>query len=295
MSVETFEEYRPLLLSLAYRLMGTMMDAEDIVQEAFLRYQRAASEQIQSPRAYLSTIVTRLCLNQLTSARQKRESYTGPWLPEPVLTGSDISPLEPADKVSQLDSLSMAFMVLLEQLSPAERAVFILRAVFDYEYVEIGEMLDKSPAACRQLYSRSRRHLRDRRPRFESRPEEHARLLSNFMRSVSDGDLDPLTQLLAADVTVWTDGGGKTFAALRPIQGRAQAARFLIGSRRFLADGQQSVSLVEVNGRPSVVVQVDGRVVLWIDAELGDGGIQTLYVIANPDKLQHLNRVIADV
>jgi RNA polymerase sigma-70 factor (ECF subfamily) len=288
MTDENFEEYRPLLFSIAYRMLGSAMDAEDIVQEAWLRYQRAEKQEIESPKAYLSAIVTRLCINQLNSARVQREKYIGPWLPEPILTEGTALTVTPSQHLSQFDSISMAFLVLLERLTPAERAVFLLRSVFDYDYSEIAAIIGKSEAACRQLFSRARRHVMAQRPRFDSSPAEHERLVNSFLQAVQEGDVDGLTHMLSEDVVVWTDGGGKVFAALQPVHGPEKAARFILGSRRF-APGPFTTEVAPVNGQPAVVLRTEtGQAFLVISIEASHDQIQAFHVIGNPDKLRHL-------
>lgn len=300
MTDEQFEKYRPLLFSIAYRMLGSAMDAEDIVQEAWLRYVRADQESIESPKAYLSTIVTRLCINQLKSAREQREHYIGPWLPEPILTAGDrLAPeqpltegvaltVSPAQHLSRFDSISMAFLVLLEQLTPAERAVFLLREVFDYEYAEIAAALDKSEAACRQLFSRARKHVAAHRPRFDSSATDQERLVKGFLQAVEAGDVAALTGMLAEDVVVWTDGGGKVFAALQPIHGRKNSANFILGARR-LAPGPFTAEVAMVNGKPGILLRLEsGRVFLVIDIDVEGDQVRAFHIIGNPDKLQHL-------
>lgn len=282
--METFESYRPLLFSIAYRMLGSAMEAEDIVQEAYLRFQSA--RQVQSPKAYLSTVVTRLCLDRLKSAREQRESYIGPWLPEPVITAD----LEPEQEASLVDSISMAFLVLLENLTPLERAVFLLREVFDYDYAEIADMLGRDEAACRQLFSRAKKRVAEQRPRFKSSPEEHNRLLANFMQAVTVGELAGLTALLAEDVTLWSDGGGKVQAATRPVHGRDAVARLLLGIRRFAPEGMQ-IELAPINGEMGIILRnADAAPLFAVTLETGDGLIRAFRLVVNPDKLKHLIR-----
>lgn len=300
MTDEQFERYRPLLFSIAYRMLGSAMDAEDIVQEAWLRFLQADQDEITSPKAYLSTIVTRLCINQLKSAREQREQYIGPWLPEPILTGGSRLAAEqpltegmalsasPAQHLSRFDSISMAFLVLLEQLTPAERAVFLLREVFDYEYAEIATALDKSEAACRQLFSRARKHMAAHRPRFETSEGDQERLVKGFLRAVEAGDVAALTGMLTQDVVVWTDGGGKVFAALQPVRGPKKAAQFIVSARRF-APGPFTVEMAAVNGKPGILLRLEsGQVFLVIDIEIMGDQIQAFHIVGNPDKLRHL-------
>jgi RNA polymerase sigma-70 factor (ECF subfamily) len=287
--MDTFEDYRPLMFSIAYRMLGSAMDAEDIVQEAYLRYQATPPESIRSLKAFLSTVVTRLCLNQLASARVQRETYIGPWLPEPLLTRGDGAALfSPASCQSADDSISMAFLVLLESLSPSERAVFLLREVFDYEYGEIAEMLGKEEAACRQLFSRAKKHIAQNRPRFKASPQEQTLMIQRFLQAVSAGDLDGLMNLLSASVTLWSDGGGKARAATRPLQGRATVARFLLGIQRF-ATPDMRVEMAEVNGAPGLILRSGaGKALVVLTFEVGDGLFQAFRFILNPEKIARL-------
>src|SRR6266571_1685751 len=204
--VEAFETYRTYLFAIAYRMLGSAMDAEDMVQETYLRYQTAKPETIQSLKAYLTTILTRLCMDQLQLARRKREQYVGPWLPEPILTTETAETGDPEKRVEMEESISLAFLVLLEQLQPFERAVFLLREVFAYEFAEIATMLDKSEAACRRSYSRAKLHLSEHRPRFPASPETHRQMLTGFLQAAQGGDMIPLMNLLSEDVTLWADG-----------------------------------------------------------------------------------------
>jgi len=283
-----FETYRPLLFSIAYRMLGSAMDAEDIVQETFIRYQEANPEQVEHPKAFLSTIVTRLCLNQLQSARVQREQYIGPWLPEPVITGGDGAALfNPASELGTRDTISMAFLVLLESLSPSERAVFLLREVFDYDYAEIARILDKDEAACRQLFSRAKKHVTENRPRFKATPEEHNQLLGQFLLACNVGDVEGLTKLLAENVTSWSDGGGKAQAATRPIHGADSVARFFIGlTKKMPTDA--GVEITDINGKLGVLVRLSGKPFVVITLEVGDGLIREFRVVANPEKLARL-------
>src|ERR1700694_478547 len=222
---ETFSEQRSLLFSIAYRMLGSVMDGEDMVQEAFLRWQDAPVEEVRSPKSYLSTVITRLCIDQLRSAKTQREQYIGPWLPEPLITEetSDID-----EHLAVADSLSMAFLVMLERLSPLERAVFLLREVFDYPYPEIARLVDKSEANCRQMVHRAREHISAGDRRFEITPEQLEEISARFMKATAEGDMDALIDRLTADVTVWSDGGGKVPAALNPIYGSEKVARFFV-------------------------------------------------------------------
>ena len=283
----TFEDYRTLMFSIAYRMLGSVMEAEDIVQEAYLRYQAVATDEIQYPKAFLSTVVTRLCLDHLKSAKTKREMYVGPWLPEPLLTETNDVWVSPAQQVNTMESISMAFLVLLESLTPAERAVFLLREVFDYDYEEIARIVDKSESTCRQVFSRAKKHITENRPRFESTPEEHQQMMLNFMAAIGEGEMDGLTNLLAEGVTLWSDGGGKVQAATRPIMGKDRVARFFLGIQRLRTPNMQ-LEVAQLNGKPAFIIrQGDGiRMVLMLD--VSHGKIQAIRSVGNPDKLQHL-------
>ena len=281
-SAETFGPNRPLLFAIAYRMLGSVMDAEDMVQETFLRWQSAVN--VRSPKSYLSTIVTRLCIDHLRSARVQRDEYVGPWLPEPLFT-EETPDLD--EKLTQADSLSMAFLVILESLQPAERAAFLLREVFDYEYAEIATIVDKSEANCRQMVHRARRHVRDRRPRFDAPPEQVLRLTEQFMQASTSGDMSGLLRLLSEEVTLLSDGGGKTVAALNPILGQDNVARFLVGIAGQAPDDFE-YRFAQINGRPGVVNYVDGRPQSVATLEIVDGEISSIYIIVNPDKLQRV-------
>lgn len=286
-----FEAHRGLLFALAYRMFGSVADAEDVLQDAYLRYQAVPSDTIQSPKAFLSTLVTRLCLNQLESARVRHETYVGPWLPEPLrtdrpeLAGTVPSP---SHRIEMLESISMAFLVLLEQLSPAERAVFLLRKVFDFTYGDIAEMVGKDAAACRQLCSRAAKHIAAHRPRFQSTPDHHRRLLERFMHAVGSGSCEALVELLTDDVTLWADGGGKVRgAATQPIHGHDAVARFVLSSTRFLPDGA-TPEIAEVNGEPAAILRVGGNPVFVIAIDVREDRIAEIRVLGNPAKLRWL-------
>jgi RNA polymerase sigma-70 factor (ECF subfamily) len=282
---ESFETYRSYLFSIAYRMLGSAMDAEDMVQETYIRYQAAQTQTIHSLKAYLTTILTRLCLDQLDLARTKRELYVGPWLPEPILTASTPETTDPEKQVELEESISLAFLVLLEQLQPFERAVFLLREVFDYEFGEIAGMLGKSEAACRRSFSRAKLHLRQHRPRFPASRQTHQQLLDGYIQAVETGEMATLTSLLSEDVTLWTDSGGKIkTAALRPIKGRDAVARFSLGTRRFWPPDYQ-MEQAEINGQPAMLVYSAEQVFLVLTIEVEAGQIRAIRVIANPEKL----------
>jgi RNA polymerase sigma-70 factor (ECF subfamily) len=286
---ETFESNRPYLFAIAYRMLGSAMDAEDMVQETYIRYQKAQPENLHSLKAYLTTILTRLCIDQLDLAFRKRELYVGPWLPEPILTEEVPEVVNPEKKVEREESISLAFLVLLEKLQPFERAVFLLREVFEYEFAEIAEMLEKSEAACRRSFSRAKQHLVDSRPRFAPAPEAHRQLLNSFLTAVQGGEMTPLTELLSEDVTVWVDGGGKVKqAALQPISGREAVTRFIQGSKRFW-QGITHADLEEVNGQTALVIRRDnGQVFSVLTMDFEQGQIATIRIMANPEKLSRI-------
>ena len=284
-----YDDLRPLLFSVAYRMTGSVADAEDLVQEAFVRYERTASGQIESPKAYLSTIVTRLAIDHLRSARVRREEYVGDWLPEPLVAEEAPDPAETAD------SLSLAFLVVLETLSPVERAVFLLREVFGYEYAEIARVVGKSEANCRQIAARARRHVDARRPRFEASREQREELADRFFAACAEGDTDALVELLARDAVVYGDGGGKAPQLARAVHGSDRAARLLAGWFELARALGAQLRRVVVNGQPGLVVQSPaGEVASVLALDIADGQVQTVRSIVNPDKLRHLGPV-ADV
>lgn len=289
MQTDPFEEYRSLLFAMSYRMLGSAMEAEDIVQETYLRYRATPPESIRTLKSFLTTIVHHLCINHLKSAREQRENYVGPWLPEPVITGDGASLLSPLRQITDRESISMAFLVLLESLSPLERAVFLLREVFDYEYAEIAQITGREEAACRQLFSRAKKHISDHRPRFPASPEAHAKMVGHFMEACIAGDIDGLMNLLAKDVTVWSDGGGKVSGAARhPVQGRDKVIRAVMAFPTLAPEGT-TVEVVEVNGLPALLVRVNGQIFAVLTLEVDGDVIRAIRNIANPDKLAHLN------
>jgi RNA polymerase sigma-70 factor, ECF subfamily len=283
-SVEEFDQYRPLLFSIAYRMVGSVADAEDLLQETFLRWQKASGEEIRDPKAFLVTIVSRLSLNHLQSARVRREEYVGQWLPEPVITDPDSDPFA---HMRIDESLSIAFLLLLERLKPLERAVFLLREVFDYEYSEIAEALGQSEANCRQVLHRARQHVAEVRPRFKATPEQHGELLQRFAQAVGDGDLDGLVALLSDDIVLHADGGGKAPAVPNTVHGADNVARAAIGGFRRLPQNLTRRA-VQINGRPGMVAYQDGKPFSVITIDVRDGKISAVYIVSNPDKLTHL-------
>jgi RNA polymerase sigma-70 factor (ECF subfamily) len=279
-------------------MLGSMADAEDAVQEAYLRWHATDRDRVSDPRAFLMTTTARICLDLLTSARARREEYVGPWLPEPVL---DTAPLAPDSRTELAEDLSFALLVILDQLSPLERAAFLLHDVFDFSFREIATALERSEAACRQLAARARAHVRAARPRGATAPApsseidaKHARLLSAFAAATRSGDLNGLTQLLASDVRVVTDGGGKVRAAPKPIEGADQVARFVLEATRKRPDtwwrDDFSLRLALVNGLPGLIVDAPEGVKQTAAFEIENGVIRAVYVVRNPDKLRHLAR-----
>ncbi|MEW9547773.1 RNA polymerase sigma-70 factor [Nonomuraea sp. NPDC050783] len=282
-----FEEHRPMLLGLAYRLLGSMWDAEDVVQEAWLRWQGTDRSQVREPRAFLVTVVSRLALDQLRSARVKREAYTGPWLPEPVAT-AEAGPLDTAEL---RDTVSFATLHLMERLSPPERAVFVLREAFELPYEQVAEIVGTSVANARQLHRRASVRLAEGRDRFAPSREDHSRLLTRFMAAAAGGDLDALKDLLHEDVVAWNDGGGKVRAALRPVLGRRKVAAFMGGllDRYDFSDAR----LLDVNGEAAIWTRVAGhRQLIMIDVR--DGRIHDIYAVLNPDKLARVRPESSD-
>jgi RNA polymerase sigma-70 factor (TIGR02957 family) len=293
---DLYEELRPRAFAMAYRMLGSVSEAEDVVQEALLRLHRVieAGEKIESPGAYVSTIATRLAIDELRSARARRERYVGEWLPEPLVTADEN---EPARHAEMADSLSLAFLVLLESLSPEQRAVFLLREVFDYPYAEIAEIVGKSEPAVRQLAVRARGHVGEGRRRYSASREDRDALAERFFAAVEEGELDALEDLLAEDVVLRGDGGGKAPALARAIHGSTRVARTVrawtkTGLRRL---GAFRIDRTEVNGQPGAVFRtLDGQVISVLVLDVAEDRIQSINSIVNPDKLRHLGPV-ADV
>jgi RNA polymerase sigma-70 factor (ECF subfamily) len=289
----SFEPYRRRLLGLAYRMLGSMADAEDAVQETYLRWHSADRGKVSDPRAYLMTTIARICLDMLTSARARREEYVGPWLPEPVV---DTAALAPDRHTELAEDLSVALLLTLDRLSPLERAAFLLHDVFDFPFTQVAATLERSEAACRQLAARARAHVRAMRPRGAITPPAHSgeidakheQLISAFVAAARSGDLDALTHLLATDVRVVTDGGGKVAAALNVLDGADRAARFLVGTARKGWREDFSLRYATINGLPGVIVDGPEGPVQTTAFELEAGVIRALYVVRNPEKLRHL-------
>ena len=292
---DLLEELRPRAFAIAYRMLGSVSEAEDVVQEALLRLHRAldSGERIESPPAYLATVVTRLGIDELRSARARRETYVGEWLPEPLVTTGES---DPAQQAEVADSLSMAFLLLLESLSPEQRAVFLLREVFDYPYDRIAEIVGKSESSARQVAVRARRKVDEGRPRFETSHEERERLAERFFAATRKGDLGALEALLAEDVHLHGDGGGKVPALARAIRGRLRVARTLAAwSRAGARIGKVTVRREEINGQPGAVFSdPDGMVISLMVLEIAGGQVVAVRSVVNPDKLRHLGPV-ADV
>ena len=286
-SLETFNRYRPLLFSIAYRMLGTVADAEDIVQEAYLRWQGASSDEVRSPKAFLSTVATRLCIDQLKSARAQREVYVGPWLPEPLLTG------EMPDMTQTLElteSISFAFLLLLESLAPVERAAFLLREVFDYSYPEIASIVGKSEDNCRQMVHRAKQHMKERRPRFSVSREEQEQVTKRFIEVCQGGDIQGLLSLLAPDATLASDGGGKVQAARNILHGASSVARFMFGILAKLPpDADLKVEVTDVNGQPGIVGYINGKPDSVTTLDISDGRIVGVNIVVNPDKLSTIH------
>src|SRR5919107_3010292 len=275
-TTETYETLRPLAFSIAYRMLGSVAEAEDVVQEGLLRLHRA--ESVEHPRAFVATVVTRLSIDVLRSARARRETYVGPWLPEPIVTES-----RPDD-----ESVSVALLVTLESLTPVERAVFLLHDVFDYGYDEIAEIVGKTRENCRQLALRARRHVDTRRSRFEPSREQREALATRFFGAIREGDLDALISLLAEDAVATGDGGGKAAARRTPLHGGAKIARFMLGLMRIAERDHYEFDFCEGNGRPGALIPQHGQGLSALCLEIADGHVTELQSVANPDKLRHL-------
>jgi len=288
---DVFSTARPLLFSIAYRMLGSASDAEDVLQDAWLRYAASDRSAIRSPKAFVTTIVTRLCLDRLKSARTTREEYIGPWLPEPVLT-SDVE--SPATMLQRAESVTLAFLVLLEQLSPEERAVFLLKDIFEYDHSEVAEMLGITVENSRQLLHRAKARLADGRPRLTGTPASRRVVAERFARAFSSGNGAELSALLAADVEVWSDGGGKVPAARRPLFGHDQVLHFLLGLHRsatVTTDFRDvSLRIENVNSEPALVVRVGDRLESVFVFSIDGDTVSGIRVVRNPEKLVHIDR-----
>ncbi|MEY9849417.1 RNA polymerase sigma-70 factor (ECF subfamily) [Streptacidiphilus sp. BW17] len=283
----TFEEHRSTLFGIAYRMLSSVADAEDIVQDAWLKWSAVDVDRVVQPRAYLARTVTNLSLNKLQSATAQRESYVGPWLPEPLVTAPDAG--DAGDAVEQAESVSLAMLVVLETLSPLERAVFLLKEVFGFSFAEIGDMLDRSEAAVRQVGSRARSHVQARRPRYDAPAETRRAATEEFLAACLGGDMNRMMELLAPDVTVWSDGGGRIRAALRPLHGPDHVVRWTMGVLARYLPGQLGVHPVNVNGKFGVLISADGVTDDVLTVDLDENGlISEVRLIRNPDKLRHV-------
>ncbi|WP_309238576.1 RNA polymerase sigma-70 factor [Actinoplanes aureus] len=290
---QVFHQHRNLLFSVAYRVLGTAADAEDAVQDAWIKWSAADRSQVVEPKAYLTRIVSNLAFERLRSTRHKRETYVGPWLPEPILTSGDT-----ADTVTDAESVSMAMLVVLETLSPLERAVFVLKEVFDFSFVEIAQAVERSEAAVRQAAHRAREHVRARRPRFTADRSRQREVTDRFFAAATGGDINTLMELLSPDVTLWTDGGGKVRQALRPVVGAQTVAAWFaaIGTVTYqgVEPGDMHAEVVEINGGPGMVFSGLGRVIATVTFDFdADGRITAIHNVANPDKLQAVSGGIA--
>jgi RNA polymerase sigma-70 factor (ECF subfamily) len=281
----TFDQYRSLLFSVAYRMLGTVADAEDILQETFIRWQQTSGEEIRSPRAFLVTIASRLCINYLQSARVRREEYVGQWLPEPLVTDQGGDPL---GLIRIDESLSMAFLVLLERLTPVERAVFLLRQVFEYEYGDIAAVLGQSEVNCRQILRRARQHVGAMRPRFKAPEEEQTELVERFLQATSTGNMEGLVALLSKDVGLHSDGGGKAVAVPNAVHGAEKVARGVLGGLSKLLPKNLVSRAMQVNGEPGIVSYMQGKPFSVVSLEISEGRISAIYVVTNPEKLSYL-------
>jgi RNA polymerase sigma-70 factor (ECF subfamily) len=278
-----FERHRRYLFSIAYRLLGSVTDAEDAVQEAFLRWHEVQPGEVHSPRAYLATVVVRLCMDELRSARAKREVYVGPWLPEPLITTGRVDLTE---SVVMRESLSFAFLLMLEKLSPLERAVVVLRDVFDYDYVEIATTIDKSAANCRQIFHRAHRRLAESQSRYHSTREQQDLVTREFLHATASGDVQGLLRLLAEDAVSIADGGGKASAGPRPVYSAERIVRGFLGNIQKMPPDEAWVE--EVNGQPAIVATRHGKPYGVLLLDVLDGRVRTLYSVVNPDKLERL-------
>jgi RNA polymerase sigma-70 factor (TIGR02957 family) len=287
-AADSFQSYRDLLFAVAYRMLGTVADAEDAVQDTWIRWSSAPRGDVAEPRAYLVRIVTNTALDRLRLAKARRESYIGPWLPEPLLTGPDV-----ADRTELAESVSVAMLVVLESLTPEERAVFLLREVFGFRHAEIAETLGRSEAGVRQLAHRAREHVQARRPRFEVDSGQQREVTQRFLAAAMGGDLHELMAVLAPDVVMVSDGGGKAQAALRPIIGAAKVARFLLGisDRPYMGieRGDLTVETVAINGSTGLLVTGHGQVIAAATAVVADGRVTAIQLVANPDKLRAIS------
>jgi len=291
-AAELAERERGRLFGVAYRLLGTVADAEDAVQETFLRWEQADRDAIANPAGWLTTVLTRHCLDQLRSARARREAYVGPWLPEPIVEVADLLAEDPAERVALDESVSLAMLVVLETLSPAERAVFVLHDVFGMEFEQVAETVGRTPAACRQLAARARRHVEERRPRFDPDAAEQRRLVAAFLDASARGDLHALLPLLDPSVVLRADGGGKVRAAGRPVAGAERVAGVLLAGQRWYP-GALAGRMVAVNGGTGALITMDGEVLAAVGITVANGLITEIDIVANPDKLARAREAVS--
>lgn len=284
---DVFEEHRPVLMGVAYRMLGRVADAEDVVQDAWLRWSTVDRGEVREPRAYLVRVTTRLAIDRLRHLQSRRESYVGPWLPEPYVTDFGAKVPDTAERAVLAESVSLAVLVVLESLSPLERAVFVLREAFGFPFADIAQTLDRSEAAVRQLAGRARKHVEDGTPRYQVDPVERRDLTERFLAAATEGDLDGLMSLLAPDVTLVGDSGGKSRAPLRVIESADKVGRFVQGAaRKGIAEGAAvEFRFVEVNGAESLLVIIDGKPDSILQLEVADGRVQRVFIVRNPDKL----------
>ncbi|MDI3388048.1 RNA polymerase sigma-70 factor [Streptomyces sp. B-S-A8] len=286
-AIAVFEEHRPVLTGVAYRMLGRVADAEDVVQDAWLRWSTAEHAEIREPRAYLVRITTRLAIDRLRHVQSRREAYVGPWLPEPLATDFGATVPDTAERAVLAESVSLAVLVVLESLSPLERAVFVLREAFGFPFAQIAAVLERSEAAVRQLANRARKHVEERKPRFDVDPAERRDLTERFLTAATDGDLDGLMELLATDARLVGDSGGKSRAPLRIIESAGKVGRFMaaIGPQGV---PNPEVRIRELNGGPALLILSDGKPDSVLQIDVADGRIQSVYIVRNPDKLVSL-------
>lgn len=287
-ATDVFEEHRSVLLGVAYRMLGRVADAEDVVQDAWLRWAAADRGDVREPRGFLVRVTTRLAIDRLRHVQSRREAYVGPWLPEPLVTDHAAAVPDGADRVVLADSVSIAVLVVLESLSPLERAVFVLREAFGYPYADIAVTLDRSESAVRQLAGRARKHVGEGRPRFDVDPAEQRDLTERFLAAAADGDIERLLSLLAPDASLVGDSGGKSKAPLRVIETADKVARFLAGAARKGIDERTTFETLELNGAVAILARYDGKPDAVFQLDVADGRVQRVYVIRNPDKLVSL-------
>ncbi|PWI05319.1 RNA polymerase subunit sigma-24 [Streptomyces sp. NWU339] len=285
---DAFEEHRPVLQGVAYRMLGRVADAEDVVQEAWLRWAGGDRSDVREARAYLVRVTTRLAIDRLRQIKARGETYVGPWLPEPYATDFGDTAPDTAEQAVLADSVSLAVLVVMESLSPLERAVFVLREAFGYPYTDIAAMLDRGEPAVRQLATRARRHVEDRRPRYDVDPARRRELTERFLAAAGGGDLEGLLELLAPDVRLVSDSGGKVSAALRVLEAADKVGRFVLGVARKSLRGDFSARFLELNGGPAALLLVGGTPDSVVQLDVADGRVQAVYVIRNPDKLRSL-------